>query len=315
MEQKALQVGAAVLLLAVLLRMAGTRQNFKEEAARTLFLFSTGRVPAQTQTTEPAPEEPETTAPTEAAPVFGYGELDLVQVVSEQELDMLGLLSSPLNWNLHADEPTVLILHTHGSESYENTENYAASSDYRTLDTTYNMVSIGALVTQRLEAAGIHVIHDRTLHDYPDYNAAYGNAREQIQSVLRENPSICMVLDLHRDAAQDDAGNQVRHTLQTTRGQSAQLMLVMGSENGVLTHEQWQKNLALAVKLQAQLEASCPGLCRPIQLRASRYNQDLSTGALLIEVGSAGNTRQEALLAAEYLADGIISLANGANRG
>lgn len=314
MEQKALQVGAVVVLLAVLLRVAGTRPNLKEEAAQTLLLFSTGRLPAQTQPVEDTEGETEITVPTDAAPVFGYGELDLVQVAANQELDMLGLLGAPLNWNLRAEEPAVLILHTHGSESYENTENYVASSDYRTLDTACNMVSIGQAVTERLEAEGIRVIHDRTLHDYPDYNGAYGNARESIQRILQENPSVCMVLDLHRDAAQDDAGNQVRHTVQTDRGEAAQLMLVMGSDSGVLTHEQWQKNLSLAVKLQAQLEGNCPGLCRPIQLRSSRYNQDLSTGALLIEVGSAGNTRQEALLAADFLADGIIALAGGANR-
>ena len=91
-------------------------------------------------------------------------------------------------------------------------------------------------------------------------------------------------------------------------------MLVMGSDRGSLSHERWQKNLALAVKLQAQLEGAYPGLCRPIQLKESRYNQDLSMGALLVEVGTAGNTRQEALVAAEYLAQGIIALADGANR-
>ena len=91
------------------------------------------------------------------------------------------------------------------------------------------------------------------------------------------------------------------------------LMLVMGSDSGGLSYPNWERNLALAVKLQAQLEQSCPGLCKPIKLVSGRYNQDLSTGALLIEVGTAGNTHQEAMAAAEFLADGILALAKGAN--
>ena len=90
-------------------------------------------------------------------------------------------------------------------------------------------------------------------------------------------------------------------------------MLVMGSDKGSLSYPNWETNLALAVKLQAALEQTYPGLCKPIKLVASRYNQDLSTGALLVEVGTAGNTHAEALAAAEILAEGILALAKGAN--
>ena len=90
-------------------------------------------------------------------------------------------------------------------------------------------------------------------------------------------------------------------------------MLVMGSDKGSLSYPNWERNLALAVKLQAQLEQTYTGLCRPIKLVTSRYNQDLSTGALLVEVGTAGNTHAQAIRAAEYLAEGIVALAKGAN--
>ena len=76
-------------------------------------------------------------------------------------------------------------------------------------------------------------------------------------------------------------------------------------------HPKWQENMSLAVKLHAQLEKTCPGICRPISLRSQRFNQDLSTGALSIEVGAAGNTRQEALGGAEILAQAIIALSRG----
>ena len=73
----------------------------------------------------------------------------------------------------------------------------------------------------------------------------------------------------------------------------------------------WQENLSLGLKLQAVLQQKYPGICRPLTLRAQRFNQDLSPGALLIEVGAAGNTRREALTAMEALAEGILALAKG----
>ena len=88
-------------------------------------------------------------------------------------------------------------------------------------------------------------------------------------------------------------------------------MLVVGSDAGGLSHPHWQENMALAVKLHAQLEKNCPGICRPISFRSQCFNQDLSPGALLVEVGAAGNTRAEALLATEQLAQGILALAHG----
>ena len=120
------------------------------------------------------------------------------------------------------------------------------------------------------------------------------------------------MLDLHRDSVEDDSGNQVRYTLETPEGTAAKLMLVVGSDAGGLSHSKWSENMCLAVKLQALLEKEDPGLCRPISFRSQRFNQDLSPGALIVEVGSAGNTRQEALLAAEVLAQALLDLSAGA---
>ena len=318
MEQKALQVGAAVLALALLLRLAGTWEGGKEELGRTLLFLSSGRlvtetIPAQTEPSEDPIREAVVPEEEPVIPVFGESQEPLVQVSAAWEVDTLALLREPLRWELRADVPTVLILHSHGTESYEKEGSYTETSPYRTLDTGYNMVSVGDRVAELLEAGGIRVIHDRTLHDYPSYNSAYGNARQAIGDTLAENPGICLVLDLHRDAAEDASGNQKVSTVTIDGESTANLMLVMGSDKGSLSYPHWEKNLSLAVKLQAQLEQMYPGLCKPINLVTSRYNQDLSTGALLVEVGTAGNTHTQALAAAEYLAEGILALANGAN--
>lgn len=312
MEQKVLQVCMTVLVVALLVRMAGAWE--KEDVARTLLFISSGRMVTQELTPEKETEEPEKAVQTAAViPVFGENQQDLVQVNADWPVDTLALLQQPLTWDLMGEAPTVLILHSHATESYEKQAQYTETSPYRTLDTDYNMVSVGARVAEILEAEGIHVIHDRTLHDYPSYNDAYGNARSAITAALAEHPSICLVLDLHRDAAEDAGGNQKVSTV-TVEGEScANLMLVMGSDKGSLSYPNWERNLALAVKLQAQLEQTHSGLCKPIKLVTSRYNQDLSTGALLVEVGTAGNTHAQAIRAAEYLAEGIVALAKGAN--
>ena len=317
MENRVLQVGAAALVFALLLRLAGSWEKSAWEVGNTLLFLSTGRmVSATVPTEEPVPEAAPAAVepPVEAViPVFGEAENALVQVSSDWEVDTLTLLQTPLSWQLKGEKPTVLILHTHATESYENAEGYQATSPYRTLDTDYNMISIGDRVAELLEAGGIRVIHDRTLHDHPSYNSAYNNARDAVNACLAENPALCLVLDLHRDAREDAQGNQKGETVQIGGRAVAKLMLVMGSDKGSLPYPEWETNLALAVKLQAQLERDHPGLCRPVKLAASRYNQDLCTGALLVEVGAAGNTHQEAIAAAELLADGILALANGAN--
>ena len=174
------------------------------------------------------------------------------------------------------------------------------------------MLSIGKEIARVLEAGGIRVLHDPTLHDDPNYNTAYSAARATIQRYLALYPSIQLVLDIHRDASGDDNDQMV--TSATVGGQKcAQLMLVVGTDAGGNVHPNWQENLALALKLTAVLEQENPGICRPINLRSERFNMDLTLGSLLVEVGAAGNTRQEALIAANALAQAVLALQKGAN--
>ena len=220
--------------------------------------------------------------------------------------DIPALLAKPLQWDLTGEDPAVLILHTHATESYSRRgENYKESSAWRTLDEGYNMLSIGDLVAGILEEQGIGVLQDKSLHDYPSYNGSYIRARKSIRELLKEHPGIKLVLDLHRDASGDQAG-QMRTRAEVEGEASAQLMVVIGTN-----HENYQENLSLGLKLHALLEQRCPGIMRPLQLRGQRFNQDLSPGSLLIEVGAAGNSHGEARLAAAQLAEAIAALAKG----
>lgn len=225
--------------------------------------------------------------------------------------DIAALLTAPLSLDLDNGEPAVLILHTHTTESYtKSDEQYKETADYRTLDEEHNMLAIGDALTAALEKAGIRVIHDRNLHDYPSYTGAYNHARKAIRAALSEHSTIQLVLDLHRDAA-EAGGTQYRTAAAIGQKEGAQIMFVLGCGNAGLSHPNWEQNLALALKLQTLLNRQCPGLCRPISLRPQRFNQDLSPGALLIEIGSAGNTQEEAMLAVKELAKAIGALKDG----
>ena len=220
--------------------------------------------------------------------------------------DIPQLLAKPLQWDLTGKNPGVLILHTHATESYSRRgENYKETSAWRTLDEGYNMLAIGELVAGILEKNGISVIHDESLHDYPSYNGSYTRARKTLRQLLKEYPEVQLVLDLYRDASGEGAG-QMRTRAEVAGETSAQLMVVIGTN-----HEHYEENLSLGLKLHALLEQQSPGIMRPLQLRGQRFNQDLSTGALLIEVGAAGNSHGEARIAAAQLAEAVVALAKG----
>ena len=252
----------------------------------------------------PPPFLPKPTLP--PLPSFSGEEEVELYYAAEKNPDIPALLTQRLDWDLHGDEPTVLILHTHSTESYTQAgEDYVETSDWRTLDENYNMLSIGARVAEILSENGIAVLQDRELHDYPSYNGSYTDARKSIRAYLETYPTLQLILDLHRDASGGEGGQMRTHT--SINGQdSAQLMVVLGTN-----HEHYEENLSLGLKLHTQLERQNPGITRPLQLRAARFNQDLCTGALLIEVGAAGNHHKEALLAAEALAQAIVALAKG----
>ncbi len=319
-QHRALRLGLAAILCGFVFRLCAmglpeklAQRLTQADAAAFLVYLETGRDVRFSPSLEafspdfmesPAPAAQE---PTEAAlPAFSDAQQVEVYNASGKSPDTAALLAQPLTWALDTGEPTVLILHTHATESYtKQGESYEESASWRTLDEDYNMLSIGAAVAALLEENGITVLQDRTLHDYPSYNGSYSDARQTLREYLEEYPSIQLVLDLHRDAA-GSGDSQLRTAVSIGGTTSAQLMLVLGAN-----HENYEQNLSLALKLHAQLEAQCPGITRPLQLRGARYNQDLCPGALLIEVGAAGNTHDEALLAAQELARAIVALAHG----
>ncbi len=319
---RSLRVGVTAILLSVLLRLwaAGAPEKIlsrllEPEAISFLIYLETGRDVRFSPSLEvfspdfmESPPAVAKTPPEPVIPAFSDTEKLTLYYAADKDPDIASLLQAPLSWDLRGVQPTVLILHTHSTESYtKKKEAYTETSRWRTLDEEYNMLSIGAQVAELLAQKGITAVQHRELNDYPSYNGSYTRARKIIASYLEEYPTIQLILDLHRDASEGEHG-QMR-TLAHVDGQAcAQLMLVVGTN-----HKDYEENLSIALKLHAQLEQSHSGIMRPLQLRAQRFNQDLCPGSLLIEVGAAGNTHPEARLAAEALAEAVNALAEGAN--
>ena len=159
-----------------------------------------------------------------------------------------------------------------------------------------------------MEAAGLSVLHDSTLHDYPEYSGAYGRSLSTVEEYLRQYPTITFVLDIHRDAISDGDGSPYKVVSGVAGANAAQMSFVIGTDGGGLEHPYWLENLKLAAAIQQHLLDSYPTLMRPITVRNSRYNQHVTTGSLLIEMGAAGNSLDEALFSARLLGQAMAEV-------
>lgn len=225
-------------------------------------------------------------------------------------VDTAALSESKLNISLDHKNPEILIVHTHASESYTQSEKYHYSqSDYsRCQDTRYNVVRVGDELDSELTKRGFKVIHDKTINDYPSYNNSYNKTLEVIKSNLQKYPTIKCVFDVHRDAVVGANDEKIKFTADVNGEKVSQIMLVCGSDMLGLENPNWQKNLALALKIQGRMNRKYPGLMRPVNLRKERFNMHLTEGSLIFEFGTHGNTLDEALGAVKYLADGIADV-------
>lgn len=210
-------------------------------------------------------------------------------------------------------EPQVLIMHTHTTESYALSDNdyYDINYPSRNLDATRNVVRVGDEITKQLEAAGIGVIHDTTVHDYPSYNGSYDRSKQTVETILAQYPSIKVVLDIHRDAIETNDGTRYAPVANIDGRNAAQIMIISGCDDGTMDYPNYLQNLAFASVLEQQIESDYPGLTRPISFKYKYYNQSLTTGSLLIEVGSNSNSLDEAIYSGYLLGKSLAKTLQG----
>lgn len=207
---------------------------------------------------------------------------------------------------LGSSQPQVLIMHTHTTESYEPIKRdwYDASVSSRTRDSSKNVVAVGETLARELAARGISVLHDGTIHDYPAYSGAYDRSEETIRAALEEYPSIKVIIDLHRDAIENSDGSRVAPTVQINGKSAAQFMIITGCDDGRFGNmPNYMENFRLACLIQNSAEELYEGLARPVLFDYRNYNQHISTGSLLIEVGGHANSFDEAEYTGELLGE------------
>lgn len=218
----------------------------------------------------------------------------------QSNYDVLSSFDSTLKQD--NSKPQILIYHTHSQETYINSD---------PLDEKTTIIGVGDKLSEILrEEYGFNVIHHKGKYDVENRDYAYSNAMSGLEKVLQENPSIEVIIDLHRDEVREDT--KLITTIQDIP--MAKIMFFNGlsytkelGELESLPNPYVQDNLSFSFQMQMEAEQYYPGLARKIYLKGYRYNLHYRAKSLLIELGAQTNTVEEAMNSCEPLAH-IISL-------
>lgn len=245
----------------------------------------------------------------------GYDHAGGVYIKNETsyDIDVDKYLGKKPNVGIEEDGPSILVIHTHASEAYypDGDDIYKPTDTERTDDKNYNVIRVGEEVVSVLEDRGYEAVHIRDIFDYPSYSGSYTRTLKAIEDALEEFPSIRIVLDIHRDAMVAANGSTYRTIAEIDGRNAAQILLVVGTDEGGLKHPNWRENLTFAVHLQKQVTDDHPLLMRPINLRPERFNQHATSGSLIVEIGTSSNTLQEALYSARLFASSLCNMLDG----
>lgn len=214
------------------------------------------------------------------------------------------LTQEMLNPNIKIQNKNILIFHTHSCESYTSSEKYqyTQTGNYRTTDLNYTVTRVGTELENYLKQYNLNVLHNTSYHDYPSYNGSYTRSVQTVENMLKTMPSD-IIIDLHRDAI--GSRPDYAPTVKIGEDYCAQIMFVIGTNEGGLWHPNWNENLKFAVKIQEKAEEMYPGLFKPIMVTKSRYNQHTGKYANIMEVGATGNTLEQCLNSMKYLSSVI----------
>ena len=203
--------------------------------------------------------------------------------------------------NLTIDNKNIILFHTHSCESYTPSEKYpyTQTGNFRTTDLNYTVTRVGTELETYLKQYNYNVVHNTDYHDYPAYNGSYTRSLKTVENILKTTPSD-IIIDVHRDAI--GSRSDYAPTVKIGDEEAAQLMFVIGTDNGGLWHPNWRENLKFAIKVQSKAEEMYPGLFKTMMLTKSRYNQHTGKYASIIEVGATGNTLEQCLTSMKYLA-------------
>lgn len=203
----------------------------------------------------------------------------------------------------------MLIIHTHTTESYERDSDGYYDTDYdgRSLCPANSVVGVGAVLAQTLADNGISTLHDGTVFDDPVYNYSYSRSRERTEELLKEYPSIKIVLDIHRDGIAD-GDVRIAPVAEINGRKAAQIMIICGCDDGTDILPDYMDNLRFASYLQNAIEKDNKGITRPMLFDYRFYNQDLAEASLVIEFGALANDIEQVRYSAELAGRSIANL-------
>ncbi len=244
-----------------------------------------------------------------------YGGINVKNTNKNHNIDIKKILALPPDCSLDVDgDYQVMIIHTHTTECYADEDRvwYDTGTEWRNTDEDRNIVSVGAIIADGLNEAGIKTLHVTVKHDYPKYNGAYTRAKDTIGEYLKKYPSIKMVIDVHRDSITRNDGTKVKPTAIINGKKAAQVMIISGCDDeGDLDFPDWEYNLRMAVQIQKQLNEDWKGLARPIYFAPFRYNMHMTHNSLLVEIGTEVNTLEEAQYTASLFSQSLAKVLSG----
>ncbi len=234
--------------------------------------------------------------------ISAFYAVDKTTSITDSQLNLESLLGKDMKMKASADMPQILIYHTHSQEAF---------ADSIPGDESTTVVGAGERLAQVLrEEYGYNVIHHTGKYDVESRDYAYANALPAVEQILAENPTIEVVIDLHRDAM--PVGRRLVIDLQGRP--TAQFMFFNGlsrsRQKGDISHLEnpyTDDNLAFSFQAQTACNEYYPGIARRIYLKAFRYNMHLRPKSLLIELGAQNNTVEEIMNACDPLAH-VISI-------
>lgn len=228
--------------------------------------------------------------------------VDSTTMLGQHQLNAKKFLNKDLSVKKNTKEPVILIYHTHSQEAF---------SDSRAGVEEDTIVGVGSYLTELLEKKGYTVMHHKGQYDIESRDAAYTNACPSIEKLLKENPSIEVVIDLHRDGVSEGT----RLVTNVNGKQTASIMFFNGlsrtkrsGDLGYLYNPYIEDNLAFSFQMQLAAKKYYPGFSRAIYLKGYRYNMHLRPKSLLIEAGAQTNTVEEEYNAMEPLAELLESV-------
>lgn len=261
-----------------------SEQNEKKDTEEKVTLANTGETNTEVVTQNPITES-------------YNAEYGKVKIKNQTTYNLTQEILKP---DIAINNKNILIFHTHSCESYTPSEKYSytQTGNYRSTDLNYTVTRVGTELENYLKQYNLNVVHNTSYHDYPSYNGSYTRSLQTVENMLQTTSSD-IIIDLHRDAI--GSRPDYAPTVKIGEDYAAQIMFVIGTNEGGLFHPNWNENLKFAVKVQEKAEEMYPGLFKPIMLTKSRYNQHTGKYANIIEVGATGNTLEQCLTSMKYL--------------